>query len=226
MFALKLIYSIVIQGALFGLLLFVPARTLAWARAWVFIGGIMVATVATMLYLRNNEGLINERLKGPLQKGQPLVDKIVLNLFLVTFCGVIISIPLDVFRFHLMAGPGMLVSMLGLGLVAAGWWLIALALHENAFAAPVVKYQEERHQRVIDSGVYSKVRHPMYAGAVPFIIGTCLWLGSYAAALLATVPIGAIALRIQIEERFLRQQLDGYKAYTERTRYRLIPYLW
>jgi protein-S-isoprenylcysteine O-methyltransferase Ste14 len=226
MFVLKVIYGVVIQAALFGLLLFIPARTLAWPRAWVFIGGVAAATVATMLYLRNNEGLINERLKGPLQKGQPLVDKIVLNLLLVTFCAVMVFIPLDVFRFHLMGGPGTLISLLGLGLIAAGWWVIVVALHENAFAAGVVKYQPERHQRVIDSGLYSKVRHPMYAGGVPFILGICLWLGSYAAALLALVPIGVIAFRIVIEERFLRQELDGYEAYTKRTRYRLIPFVW
>jgi len=226
MFVLKLIYSVVMQAALFGLMLFVPARTLAWPRAWLFIGGIAIATAATMLYLRNDQGLINERLKGPLQKGQPLIDKIVLNLFVATFCGVIVFIPLDVFRFHLMGGPSALISLFGFGLIAGGWWLIAIALHENSFASGVVKYQEERHQRVIDSGVYSKIRHPMYAGGVPFILGTCLWLGSYAAALLAIVPIGMIALRIQIEERFLQQELDGYSAYTQRTRYRLIPFVW
>jgi protein-S-isoprenylcysteine O-methyltransferase Ste14 len=214
------------QAALFGLMLFVPARTVAWPHAWVFIGGAEIGTLATMLYLRNSEALINERLKGPLQKGQPLMDKIVLCLFLAAFCGIIVFIPLDVFRLHLLGVPGSLVSLVALGLIAAGWWVIALALHENAFAAPVVKYQEQRHQRVIDSGVYSKVRHPMYAGFVPFIVGACLWLGSYAAALLAVIPIGIIALRIEIEERFLRQELDGYKAYTERTRYRLIPFLW
>jgi len=226
MFVLKLIYGVLMQAALFGLLLFVPARTLAWPRAWVLIGGIATATTATMLYLRNSEDLINERLKGPLQKGQPLADKIVLNLFLVAFCGVIVFIPLDVFHFHLMGGPGALLSLLGLGLIAAGWWVIALALHENAFAAPVVKYQEERHQRLIDSGVYSKVRHPMYAGGIPFMLGICLWLESYAAAVLAIVPIGMLALRVIIEERFLGQELQGYKAYAERTRYRLIPFLW
>jgi protein-S-isoprenylcysteine O-methyltransferase Ste14 len=74
--------------------------------------------------------------------------------------------------------------------------------------------------------VYSKLRHPMYAGAVPFIVGTCLWLGSYAATLLAIVPIAVVAVRIVIEERFLRQELDGYDSYTQRTRYRLIPFLW
>jgi protein-S-isoprenylcysteine O-methyltransferase Ste14 len=226
MFMLKLLYSVTMQAAFFALLLFVPAMTLKWPRAWVFIGGVMTATAATMLYLRNNEALISERLKGPLQKGQPLVDKIVTTLFLAAFCAVIVFIPLDVFRFQLVAAPGSLMSLLGLALIAGGWWLAALALHENAFAVGVVKYQEERHQRVIDSGVYSTVRHPMYAGAIPVIIGSCLWLGSYTAALLAIVPIAVLARRIQIEERFLRQELAGYQAYTERVRYRLIPFLW
>jgi protein-S-isoprenylcysteine O-methyltransferase Ste14 len=226
MLVLKLIYAVVMQVVIFGLLLFVPAKTLAWPRAWVFIGAVVAGTVATMYYLRGDEALINERLKGPLQRGQPLVDKIVLNLFLITFCGVFVFIPLDVFRFRFLAEPPVLVSLLGLGLIAGGWAVIALALHENTFATGVVRHQDERHQRVIDSGVYSKVRHPMYAGGVPFIVGSCLWLGSYAAALLASVPIALIALRILIEERFLREELDGYRAYAQRTRYRLIPFVW
>jgi protein-S-isoprenylcysteine O-methyltransferase Ste14 len=226
MFVLKLGYSLLMQLAIFGLLLFGPAGTLAWPRAWFFIGCTLVGTVATMLYLRPDEGLINERLKAPIQKGQPLSDKVVTSLLLVTFAGLIIFIPLDVFRLRMIGEPGTLVSLLGLVLVAAGWWLAMLALHENAFAAPVVKYQKDRHQRVIDSGVYSVVRHPMYAGFVPFIVGTCLWLGSYAAALLAIVPIGVITVRILIEEKFLRQKLEGYCAYTQRTRYRLIPFVW
>jgi protein-S-isoprenylcysteine O-methyltransferase Ste14 len=223
---LILIYSVAMQVAIFGSLLFVPAGTLGWPRAWVFIGSTVLGTAATMLYLRDHQDLINERLKGPIQRGQPLSDRIVLNLFLAAWAGLIAFIPLDLFRFHLMGRPGMLVSVLGLVLYAVGWCAEALALHENAFAAPVVKYQEERRQQVIDSGVYTIVRHPMYAGFIPFIVGMCLWLGSYAAALLAAIPMGVIAIRIVIEEQFLRQELEGYGAYMQRTRYRLIPFVW
>jgi protein-S-isoprenylcysteine O-methyltransferase Ste14 len=226
MFALKMLYAVLAQGVLFGLLLFVPAGTIDWPRAWVFIGVVLIATLLTMLYLRNSEGLINERLKGPLQKGQPLADKIVTNLLVLSFFAAIALIPLDIFRFHLMAEPGGLISLIGFGMMVGGWWLIALALHENAFATGVVKYQSERQQRVIDSGVYSKVRHPMYAGGIPFIMGSCLFLGSYAAVLLAILPITMMAVRILIEERFLQRELEGYRAYTERIRYRLIPFLW
>jgi protein-S-isoprenylcysteine O-methyltransferase Ste14 len=222
----NLTYSVIMQGVMFGLLLFIPAGTLYWPRAWIFIGCIMAATAMTVLYLRDHEDLIEERLKGPLQKGQPPADKVILILFLATLAGLIIFIPLDVFRFHLISGPGWLASLAGLGAMAAGWMLIAVAMHENRFAVGVIRHQQERHQRVIDSGVYSRVRHPMYAGGVPFIVGMCVWLGSYAAALAAIVPIGLIAARILVEERFLRQELEGYSAYTKRTRYRLIPFVW
>jgi protein-S-isoprenylcysteine O-methyltransferase Ste14 len=134
--------------------------------------------------------------------------------------------PLDVFRFHLMAKPGTLASSLGLVLFVVGWWIMTLTLRENAFAVPVVKHQAERQHTVIDSGVYGVVRHPMYAGAVPLLVGMPLWLESYAAALLASVPIGTLAVRILVEEQFLRRELAGYDAYTERVRSRLIPCVW
>jgi len=125
-----------------------------------------------------------------------------------------------------MRKPGTLVSSFGLVLFVAGWRIMTLALKENAFAAPMVKHQQERGQRVIESGVYGVVRHRMYAGAVPLLVGMPLWLESNATALLASVPIATLVLRILIEEQFLKLELAGYNAYTERVRYRLIPFLW
>jgi protein-S-isoprenylcysteine O-methyltransferase Ste14 len=161
-----------------------------------------------------------------LQKGQPLADKIILLFFIAMFFGLIAFIPLDVFRLHLLGKPGIVVSSLGLVLFVAGWWIMSLALRENAFAAPGVKHQEERRQTVIDTGVYGVVRHPMYAGGLLLMVGMPLWLGSYATALLASIPIGTLGLRILVEEQFLRRELKGYDAYTKRIRYRLIPFLW
>jgi protein-S-isoprenylcysteine O-methyltransferase Ste14 len=223
----KLILGVLFNVAIFGGLLFLPAGTLNWWRAWVFLGVVFVATVAsTVSVFRANKDVLEERFKLPVQKGQPLADKIVVLLFIAAFVGLIVIIPLDVFRFHLIAKPGTLASSSGLVLFVAGWWIMTLALRENAFAAPVVKHQKERHQTVIDSGVYSVVRHPMYAGAVLLLIGMPLWLESYAAVLLASVPIGILVLRIGIEEEFLRRELEGYDSYTQRVRYRLIPFLW
>jgi len=227
MFIYRLIGGVIWNVVIFAGLLFLPAGTLAWWRAWVFIGVVFVCTVATMVgVFLDNEDLLNERFKPPIQQGQPLADKIVLVLFIATFFGLIVFIPLDVFRLHLMGKPGAVVSSVGLVLFVAGWWLIALSFKENTFAAPVVKHQAERHQRVIDTGVYGIVRHPMYASAVLLLVGMPLWLESYAAVLLASVPIAMLILRILVEEQFLRRELKGYDAYTERVRYRLIPFLW
>jgi protein-S-isoprenylcysteine O-methyltransferase Ste14 len=223
----KLIGSVLLNVAIFGGLLFVPAGTPHWWRAWVFVGAVFVAAVAsTVSVFRVNRDLLEERFKPPIQQGQPLADKIIVVVLIAAFIGLMAFIPLDVFRFQLIARPGPFVSSLGLVLFVAGWWIMTLALRENAFAAPVVKHQKERQQRVIDSGVYGVVRHPMYAGAVLLLIGMPLWLESYAAAMLATIPIGTLVLRILVEEHFLRRELKGYDAYTKRVRYRLIPFLW
>jgi protein-S-isoprenylcysteine O-methyltransferase Ste14 len=227
MYVLKLIASCVLEVVLFGALLFLPAGTVEWWRAWVFLGVVFIAAAATMFgVFRGNEEFFNERLKSPIQNEQPLADKIVTPALVAAFFGLVIFIPLDVFRFHLMSKPGAGVSAAGLILFAAGWSIMTLALRENSFAAPVVKYQEARHQKVIDTGPYAIVRHPMYAGAVPLMIGMPLWLESYAAALLSVVPIGTVVARVLIEERFLRRELPGYDAYTESVRHRLVPFVW
>jgi protein-S-isoprenylcysteine O-methyltransferase Ste14 len=226
-FVYKLIFSVFYNVLFFGGMLFLPAGTFDWPRAWAFLGVLIVATLATMIIVfPGREDLLNERFKPPVQKGQPLADKIIVLLLIASFIGVIVFIPLDVFRLHLMGKPDLFVSSLGLILFIAGWLLISLTFKENAYAAPVVRHQEERHQTVIDTGVYSVVRHPMYAGAALLMVGLPLWLESYAAAALAIVPIALTVVRIRFEERFLKQELKGYEDYTKRVKYRLIPFIW
>jgi protein-S-isoprenylcysteine O-methyltransferase Ste14 len=103
---------------------------------------------------------------------------------------------------------------------------MTLAMKVNPFAVPVVRLQEERDQRVIDTGVCAVVRHPMYSGFVPMVLGPALWLGSYTAALLTIVPIVVLAVRSVFEERFSKRELKGYDAYAEKVRYRLISFVW
>jgi protein-S-isoprenylcysteine O-methyltransferase Ste14 len=179
-----------------------------------------------ILFPTGKEELLEERMKSPIQKGQPFADKIIIILLIAGFVGVIAFIPLDVFRFHLFPKPGVVVSSLGLVFFIAGWCIISLSYKENTFAIAVVRYQKERGQTVIDTGVYGIVRHPMYAGAVLLLVGMPLWLESCAGALLTAIPIGIIVVRILVEERLLRRELKGYKEYTHRVRHRLIPFLW
>ena len=227
MLILKLIGGAVAPVFIFGALLFLPAGTLDWMRAWTFLGTVLVCSSATMVWVfAHNEALLNERYGSPIQKGQPLADKIITNIFVLPFFATIIFIPLDVFRFHILGAPAPIIAFAGLVMFIIGWLLIAMAMHENTFAAPVVKHQEERHQETIRTGVYAVVRHPMYTSVVLLAPGMALWLGSYAAALLSIVPIVLIALRIVFEEQFLRRELPGYDAYTHQVRYRLIPFVW
>jgi protein-S-isoprenylcysteine O-methyltransferase Ste14 len=223
----KVIAGVVFNVVLYALLLFVPVGTLRWWRAWVFLAvTVAVMAVAIFSILPDNADLFSQRAKGIIQKGQPLWDRVLVILLVLSYVGQILFIPLDVFRFHLLPKPSGLVPFFGLALYVAGWWIMTLAMKVNPFAVPVVRPQEERHQRVIDTGVYAVARHPMYAGFVPMVVGSALWLESYVASLLAIVPIAVLAVRSVFEERFLKQELKGYEAYTEKVRYRLIPFVW
>ena len=221
---IKLIAGLVFNAVMYALLLFLPAGTLHWWQAWVFLAITIVVTAVAAFNIPS--GLLSERSRGVIQKGQPFWDRVIVILLLISYVGQVIFIPLDVFRLHLMPQPGAMVSFLGLALYVAGWWILSLAMKINPFAVPVVRLQQERHQRVIDTGVYAVVRHPMYTGFAPFAIGPALWLGSYPAALLAIIPVAVLAVRSVFEERFLKQELKGYDAYMEKVRYRLIPFIW
>lgn len=227
MFIVKSIASVLLNVLIFALPLFLPAGTLGWRRAWVIVGLSFVGAAGAIASLaREHRGVLEERMKPPIQKDQPLADKILVLLLLTTFLGILTVTSLDVFRFHLMSKPGPLVSSLGLALTIVGWWTAYLALRENAFAALVVKHQEERGQIVVDTGVYAVVRHPMYAGGSLLLIGIPLWLQSYAGALIACLAVATLVGRIFLEERFLRRELPGYDAYASRVNYRLIPFVW
>jgi len=213
--------------AVVAILLLLPAGTWRWWRAWVIVGATLLGSVAMILRLWNtHSGLLEERFKPAIQKGQPLIDRILLLSFLLTWFGLLAFTAEDVFRLHLMHRPGPVVSSIGAILVAAGSWLQYRAFVDNAFAAVVVRHQAERNQTVVDTGAYSVVRHPMYAGGVLLMIGAPLWLESYAGALMATVPTIMLVLRILFEEQFLRRELKGYNAYTHKVHNRLIPFLW
>jgi protein-S-isoprenylcysteine O-methyltransferase Ste14 len=216
-----------LQLVIYGPLLLIPAGTLFWGRAWVLLGVLVVGTIITMrTAFADNEGLLAERLKPPIQRGQPLADKIILLALIVTFVGMAVLSLLDMFRLHLLPPPPWPVSLFGLLMFGIGWLITSLAFKENAFAAPVVKYQGERGQHVVDTGVYAIVRHPMYAGAVPLIVGLPLWLESYAGVLGGILVCLFMNSRILLEEQFLTRHLEGYADYMHRVRWRIIPGLW
>lgn len=216
------------DAAVVAIALFGAAGTLAWPRAWVLLAVLLVVRVAAAIAVfRVNPALLRERATVLLHRDQPWPDRVILLAFMATaFLGVPVVAALDVFRWHALPSPALWLASIGLVLFALGWIIIALALRTNAFAVTVVRLQNERQHAVVDTGVYSVVRHPMYAGN-PFVhVGLSLWLGSYTAVLFAAFPLGLLMVRIALEERFLRRELPGYREYAERVRYRVVPGIW
>jgi protein-S-isoprenylcysteine O-methyltransferase Ste14 len=210
---------------LFGVL-FAAAGTLDWLGGWIYFGLSVVITVAGGLWLlRRDPDLLEERLGSLVQRDQKGWDKIFMLAMLVLWVGWLVLIGLDAKRFHWSHVP-FSVQMLGLALLVLATYIIGLTFRENSYAAPVIKIQKERGHQVVSTGPYAYVRHPMYAGAVLYIIGIPLLLGSWwglAASILIIVLIG---VRAVLEERTLAEELEGYAQYASRVRYRLVPYLW
>jgi protein-S-isoprenylcysteine O-methyltransferase Ste14 len=208
--------------------LFAAAGTFDWPRAWTLLAVLLVVrTLSAIAVYRVNPTLLRERATVLIHREQPWADRIVLLAFMATaFIGVPAVAALDVFHWHLLPAPPPFLAALGLTLFVVGWVITALALRENAFAVTVVRLQAERQHAVVDTGPYRVVRHPMYAGNPCVLVGLSVWLGSYAAALLAAIPLALLVARIGLEERFLRRELEGYADYAVRVPYRLFPGLW
>jgi protein-S-isoprenylcysteine O-methyltransferase Ste14 len=225
---LRIFARLVADTLIVGATLFVTAGTLAWPRAWILLGVLMVVrSVSAVVVYRVNPALLRERASVLVHRGQPLTDKILLLVYMgAAFVGVPAVAAIDVFRRHYSPAPPLVLAVLGLALFALGWIIIAMALRANAFAVTVVRLQSERKHAVIDSGVYAVIRHPIYAGNPLVNVGLALWLGSYVAMLFAVVPLALLVVRIGIEERFLRRELPGYGDYALRVPYRLVPGIW
>jgi protein-S-isoprenylcysteine O-methyltransferase Ste14 len=173
---------------------------------------------------RHDPGLLNERLGSFVQRDQKGWDKIFMVTVLVLWFAWFALMGLDV-RYHWSDVP-LYAQVVGFLLLVLGCTLVGLTFKANSFAAPVVKIQKERAHRVISSGPYAYVRHPMYAGALLINIGAPLLLGSWWGLVFVPLFVGLFVLRIGIEERTLRTALQGYDAYAARVRYRVIPLIW
>jgi protein-S-isoprenylcysteine O-methyltransferase Ste14 len=208
-----------------GALLFVPAGTLHWPAAWVYLGTVAVLGLSCGLWLaKTDPALLVERMHPMMQKDQPAADKKFMLVFGFVAMLWFVAIGLDK-RLH-ASNIAVPAQALGLAMLLVSTGFVMWVMRENSFAAPVVKLQTERGHRVVSSGPYAFVRHPMYSGSMLFFVGAPLLLGSWWGVAMSPLFAVLFAIRAKIEERALIAGLPGYADYTARVRFRLLPGLW
>lgn len=220
----RLLTNMVVKGLLgfllLGLPLFGAAGSLRYMNAWLLIAVLfsLILAMGTLLLLKYPETL-ERRLKA---KEKESAQKGYVSLIGLLFLASFILAGLD-YRFQWTRVP-FWVSLCALFLMCLGYGLFAATILQNAYASRVVEVQKD--QTVVTTGLYAVVRHPMYLACLLLFPAMPLILGSYIALLpMLFLPIGLI-LRINNEEAMLRAELSGYAAYMQKTKYRLLPFIW
>jgi len=206
--------GLVILVVILAVLLFLPGGSFNHWQAWVFL--------IKLYFLRKDPNLIQSRLKaGPAaeqQKSQKIIQALASPFFILPF--IVASID---HRFGRSEVPIWMV-FLGDALVMLGLYIVFLVFRENTFTSATIEVAEE--QKVIATGPYAVIRHPMYTGAFIMLLGIPLALGSWWGFIFVVLLFAAIVWRLLEEEKYLSKNLPGYTSYRQKVRHRLIPFVW
>ncbi len=206
--------------ALVGLLIFLPAGTISYFNGWLLMGILFIPMFcAGIVMMLKNPDLLKKRLNAKeKQEEQTIVVKLSGLMFLLGFVVAGLGVR---FQWYMLPNEVVLASA---AVFLAAYILYAEVLRENAYLSRTIEVQE--NQKVIDTGVYGIVRHPMYSATLLLFLSMPLVLGSiYSFIIFLAYPF-IIAKRIKGEETFLERELDGYREYKEKVKYRLIPFIW
>ena len=203
-----------------GLFFFLPAGTIYYWEAWVYIVILFTPMFFVMQYLlKNDPALLERRMRTKEQASeQSLIIKLSYVYFLVTYL-----LPGFDKRYGWSNTPVWLIIIADV-IVFAGYMMVILVFKENSYASRTVEVDED--QKVIDTGPYAVVRHPMYTGVTALYVISPLALGSYWALISSILIIPIIVARILSEEKILAKELKGYTEYQQKVKYRLLPMVW
>ena len=206
-----------------GALLFIPAGTLNYWQAWVFLvvfdGAALIITLYLMKY---DPKLLEKRVAAGPTAEKLTTEKIIQTITSVWFISMLIVPALD-HRLH-VSSMSLFLSIFGDVLVAISFYIIFVVFRENPFTSATIEVDKE--QKVVSTGLYALVRHPMYMGAFILFVGMSLALGSWWDFALFAIVMPALIWRLFDEEKFLKKNLEGYIEYTEKVKYHLIPFIW
>jgi len=217
----RLVAKLATAILLLALALLVPAGTWRWPAAWAYVGLYLAFAVPVGIWLRRtNPALLADRVDWS-KRAPKAWDRVLLGLLVPFFVAVYATAGLD-FRFGWSDLPLPLRGAC-FALVGSFYVLLFFVLRENAFLSRVVEVHPEAGHRVVTTGPYAVVRHPMYAGYILWVLATPLALGSLPALAPAAVIAAGVVVRTVLEDRALPAELPGYAEYAERVRWRLLP---
>lgn len=217
---IKVLIRFVLVIILIGLILFLPAGSIKFWEAWVYMGILFTPMIFVLIYLLKKDPELLERRMKIKEKEEP--QKVFVKLSILVFF-IAFIIPGFDYRFEWSEVPFIVIIIADL-FIFIGYLLFFLVLKENTYASRIIEV--EKGQKVISTGPYAIIRHPMYVAVLTMYILSPLALGSYWA-VLAILPLPVLIIfRIKSEEKILIDKLPGYSEYTQKVKYRLIPYIW
>ena len=217
---IKVLIRLVLAIIVLGLIFFLPAGTIKFWEAWVYMGILFIPMIFVLIYLLKKDPELLERRMKMKEKEEP--QKVFIKLSLLVFF-IAFVIPGFDYRFEWSKVLFIVIIIADL-FIFIGYLLFFLVLKENTYASRIIEV--EKGQKVISTGPYAIIRHPMYSALIMMYVLSPLALGSYWA-VLAVLPLPVLIIfRIKSEEKILMDKLPGYREYTQKVKYRLIPYIW
>lgn len=221
---IQLILKGLVVSLFFFLVLFICAGRINYLQGWLYVSMNLFMTLMTVLASMGNTELINERVKPG--EGTKKWDKFLLGISALIYLIMIIVSGLDSGRFHWSPDFHWTLYILGIVLTLSGHSFFLIAKRQNKFFSTVVRIQTERGHTVCDTGVYKIIRHPGYLGMIISTLGFPLLLGSLWSIIPVVLSISILIIRTYLEDITLINELTGYKEYSYKTPYKLIPNVW
>lgn len=219
----KTISGFITLLVIMGILIFLPAWTFNYLQAWIYLLTFAASTILITIYLLKNDlKLLNRRINAGSKAEKEKEQKTIQAIANVFFCFIYIIAGFD-YRFHWSDIP-MYISILANVFVILGFYIVFLVFKENSYTSAIIEVDKD--QKVISTGMYEIIRHPMYSGAILMLVFSAVALGSYWALLSVAALTFTIIVRLLHEEKFLSKNLSGYDEYCEKVKYHLIPFIW
>ncbi len=221
---IKLLIKGLITNLIFTTILFICAGRINYIQGWVFLCVNVGTTLMNFLTSQNKKDLVNERSK--LGEGVKDWDKLLLGLSAVMYLILIIIAGLDSGRYFWTKDFSWEIVISGIAMIFTGQILFLTARSQNNYFSIVVRIQKEREHVVCDTGLYKYIRHPGYLGMILSLIGIPLITTSIFSSIPTSMAIILLLIRTFLEDKTLKAELNGYTEYSERTRYKLLPFIW